>query len=95
MESVVSAAPLIETDVFDPLRARQLQRTLPTRVPSRGTQDLPLNLPTRKEGDVLPKGHHLIYFQPESLLGDLAEDGSSIVSDAEASHYISAAVSVT
>lgn len=77
----ITARPAeVSSDYFDPQRARHLQRTLPSRVEMAKSQGLPLGLAERAEGEVLPKGHHLIYFQPQSLLEDLGRDGSSTVS---------------
>jgi hypothetical protein len=68
-----SSAPTTHYDTLDQLRASHLLRTLPTR------QDLPLPRLSAREGDVLLKGGHMIYFQPESALRDLGDDGSSPV----------------
>ena len=67
-----SSPAIITTDNFDPVRATQLLRTLPTRsyiTPNSGI----------KAGEPLAKGHHLIYFQPETPLCKLGRDGSSTV----------------
>jgi hypothetical protein len=53
-------------------RALQLLRTLPTRA---GTADA-------LYGN-LPKAFHLIYFQPNAWLNELAADGTTTVSEAE------------
>lgn len=67
---ITSASPTFTNEVFDPLRARQIQISLPTRI----------EVPVRAGvGDELPRGHHLIYFQPETPLAELGRDGSSTV----------------
>ncbi|ORY24569.1 hypothetical protein BCR39DRAFT_546522 [Naematelia encephala] len=69
IRDLTSRKPILSTDVIDRARAAQLQRTLPTR---QSVSAISVN-----QGDHLPKGHHLIYFQPETMQKDLAEDGSS------------------
>ena len=59
------------TDTIDSLRASHLLRTLPTRQHSQ---------PSFRDGDELIKGGNMIYFQPETMLSDLGQDGSSTVS---------------
>jgi hypothetical protein len=68
-----SSASTTHYDTLDPLRASHLLRTLPTR------QHLPLPQLSVKEGDELVQGGHMIYFQPETALRDLGDDGSSPV----------------
>jgi hypothetical protein len=58
-------------DTIDSLRAAQLLRSLPTRQDRSSVQV--------NDGDVLDQGHHMIYFQPETMLRDLGQDGSSPV----------------
>lgn len=69
-----SAEPAsITTDVISRQRAEQLHRTLPT------------NEELASGGSVLsgrlPKAYHLVYFQTEEWLSELANDGTSTVSD--------------
>lgn len=71
-------------DVLDCLRVTQLHRTLPTRQPEariRITDDMRLafNWPETCEGDALPDGNQLAFFQPKDWLGHLAPDGASTV----------------
>lgn len=63
--------PTVEGDVLHRGRADQLLRTLPTRSMSKGSAE---------EGGLLPKGHHMVYWQPEAWMEDLAPDGTSTVS---------------
>lgn len=75
----IAAQPTqVVSEQIDALRSRQLQATLPTRLTLSDTHG-PLSLQPAGAGEELPKGHHLAYFQPEGLLSDLAEDGSSTV----------------
>jgi hypothetical protein len=72
ISSTLAQGPSKHTDTLDALRASHLVRTLPTR------QHLPL--PVMRDGDELIKGGNMIYFQPETMLKDLGNDGSSTVS---------------
>ncbi len=69
IQSITAQAPKIAHDLVDVERAGHLHRTLPTRT----------RTPVPVEGDVLRKGHHLVYMQPRGELVDLGEDGSSTV----------------
>lgn len=66
------APPKQRIDLIDLERSQQLYRVLPTRT-GRG-EVLP------EWGDVLGKGHHLVYFWPKNENEQLGEDGSSTVS---------------
>lgn len=57
----------VSYDEVDLFRAKQLQRTLPTRTTA----------PSLQQGDPLPLAHHLVLFQPETLHHALGEDGTS------------------
>ncbi|GFZ44365.1 hypothetical protein JCM24511_02087 [Saitozyma sp. JCM 24511] len=72
IEELTSRAPRVAEDVVDPQRALHLQRTLPTRVGSTA-----ISLPSAGLSDSLPKGHHLVLFQPQTTLDALGGDGSS------------------
>jgi hypothetical protein len=61
-------------ELLDKQRSAHLLHTLPTRLKGSSAY---LDLPRT---DLLPKAHHLIYFQPDSLLTELGADGSSTVS---------------
>jgi hypothetical protein len=69
--TITSARPTFHHDTLDAHRAGQLLRTLPTR-----QQERSINV---QSGDILGCGHHMIYFQPETMLRDLGQDGSSPV----------------
>lgn len=63
----------ISTDDFDTLRASQFKSTIPTDA------EAPAGYGVSK-GDEVPKGMHLIYFQPTDAFDNLAKDGTSAVS---------------
>lgn len=63
----------VSYDDFDTTRASQFKNTIPTDAKA------PANYGVAK-GDDLPKGMHLIYFQPTDHLDNLAKDGTSAVS---------------
>jgi hypothetical protein len=71
INNITSARPTFHHDTLDAHRAGQLLRTLPTR-----QQERSINV---QNGNVLGCGHHMIYFQPETMLRDLGQDGSSPV----------------
>ncbi|KAK8870075.1 hypothetical protein IAR55_000645 [Kwoniella newhampshirensis] len=72
MEALTSKPPEITHDVIDTERASQLARILPTCQDT--SEALKDDLPN---GEVLSKGHHLVYFRPKFMLNDLGRDGSS------------------
>lgn len=72
-------------DILDPLRASQIHRTLPIRQPSSllsrsHGNDVKLDWHEPSDGDPLPNGHHMVYFQPQDWLHELGRDGTSTVS---------------
>lgn len=73
INEITSRPPTIHYDSFDSLRASQLIRSLPTR------QHLESIDARARDGHALGAGHHMIYFQPETMLCDLGPDGSSPV----------------
>ena len=70
IQKILSLPPTVAHETLNSFRARQLQRTLPTRV------DTPL---VADEGNELPRGHHFVYFQSETPFAELGRDGSSTV----------------
>lgn len=72
IDEITSRPPTTHHDSLDTLRTAQLLRSLPTR---QHLDCIALN-----DGDSLPQGAHMIYFQPETMLKDLGSDGSSPVS---------------
>lgn len=73
-DELTSRPPRWAKDLVDAQRTSHLQKTLPTRV-----GPTPLGLPSAGPGDSLPKGHHLVLFQPQTRLDALGPDGSSTV----------------
>lgn len=67
---MTSRPPTVDKDVIAHSRADQLLRTLPTRGMATGSVE---------DGGLLPKGHHMVYWQPEAWLENLAPDGTSTV----------------
>lgn len=65
----------ISKDDFDTLRAAQFKATIPTDAQAPAGYGV-------SKGDEVPKGMHLIYFQPTDEFSKLAADGTSAVSDA-------------
>ncbi|WWD15630.1 hypothetical protein CI109_100052 [Kwoniella shandongensis] len=74
IKEITSRPREITHDLIDTERASQLQRILPTRQDDRVGTDKDEDL---RDGEVLPKGHHLVYFRPKFRLKDLGRDGSS------------------
>jgi hypothetical protein len=73
-DELTSRPPAWAKDLVDAQRTSHLQNTLPTRV-----GPTTLGLPSAGPGDPLPKGHHLVLFQPQTSLDALGPDGSSTV----------------
>ncbi|GFZ50134.1 hypothetical protein JCM24511_07889 [Saitozyma sp. JCM 24511] len=71
-DELTSRPPRWAKDLVDAQRTSHLQKTLPTRV-----GPTPLGLRSAGPGGSLPKGHHLVLFQPQTSLDALGRDGSS------------------
>ena len=79
IDQITSQPPSRHDDTLDPLRAAQLLRTLPTRQ-HMSPSDVHASI---KEGEELGYAHHMVYFQPETMLRNLGADGSSPVRQAD------------